>query len=97
MKILSKFIGLAFLLAVFSGGVNAKTLKFATLAPAGTTWMKEMKAGAKQIKQRTEGRVKIKFYPGGVMGNDESVLRKIPFKFLIRTCNLQFQIQCSTN
>jgi TRAP-type C4-dicarboxylate transport system substrate-binding protein len=39
--------------------------------------MKEMKAGAEQIKQRTEGRVKLKFYPGGVMGNDKSVHRKI--------------------
>ena len=58
-------------------GVAAKTLKFATLAPAGTTWMKEMKAGAERVKQRTEGRVKLKFYPGGVMGNDQSVHRKI--------------------
>lgn len=57
--------------------VAAKTLKFATLAPAGTAWMKEMKAGAKIIKERTDGRVKMKFYPGGVMGNDQSVRRKI--------------------
>jgi TRAP-type C4-dicarboxylate transport system substrate-binding protein len=61
----------------FSASVGAATLKIATLAPAGTTWMKEMKSGAKQIKQRTEGRVKLKFYPGGVMGNDQSVHRKI--------------------
>ena len=61
----------------FSVGVSAKTLKFATLAPAGTTWMNEMQAGADRVKQRTEGRVKLKFYPGGVMGNDQSVHRKI--------------------
>ncbi|MCG8025401.1 MAG: TRAP transporter substrate-binding protein DctP [Candidatus Thiodiazotropha endolucinida] len=53
------------------------TLKIATLAPDGTNWMKEMRAAAKQIKQQTDGRVKIRFYPGGVMGNDSSVLRKI--------------------
>lgn len=53
------------------------TLKIATLAPDGTSWMKEMRAAAKQIQQQTEGRVRIKFYPGGVMGNDNSVLRKI--------------------
>lgn len=57
--------------------VMAKTLKIATIAPAGTTWMKEMKKGAKNIKKATEGRVKLKFYPGGVMGNDKSVHRKI--------------------
>lgn len=55
----------------------AKTLKIATVAPAGTTWMKEMKKGANNIKKATDGRVKLKFYPGGVMGNDKSVHRKI--------------------
>ena len=56
---------------------QATTLKIATLAPDGTVWMKELKAGAAEIKKRTEGRVKLRFYPGGVMGNDKSVLRKI--------------------
>lgn len=55
----------------------AQTLKIATLAPDGTTWMNEMRAGADEIARRTEGRVKLKFYPGGVMGNDKTVLRKI--------------------
>jgi TRAP-type C4-dicarboxylate transport system substrate-binding protein len=72
-----KITGIAILSVLFSAGVGAKTLKFATLAPAGTTWMKEMKAGAGRVKKRTEGRVKLKFYPGGVMGNDRSVHRKI--------------------
>ena len=56
---------------------NARVFKIATVAPEGTFWMKEMRAAAAQIKQETEGRVKFKFYPGGVMGSDESVLRKI--------------------
>jgi TRAP-type C4-dicarboxylate transport system substrate-binding protein len=72
-----KLMGIAIVSIVCVAGVEAKTLKFATLAPAGTTWMKEMKAGAEQVKQRTGGRVKLKFYPGGVMGNDQSVHRKI--------------------
>lgn len=57
--------------------VQARTFKIATLAPEGTTWMKEMRAGAETISERTEGRVKLKFYPGGVMGNDQSVLKKM--------------------
>ena len=72
-----KILSLAITALALSASVGAATLKIATLAPAGTTWMKEMKAGAGQIKQRTEGRVKLKFYPGGVMGNDQSVHRKI--------------------
>ena len=77
MNRFKKTLSLLMLLAIFSGAAGAKTLKIATLAPAGTTWMKEMKAGSKLITQRTEGRVKLKFYPGGVMGNDQSVHRKI--------------------
>ncbi len=77
MDKLVKIVSLAILSIAFNASVDAKTLKIATLAPAGTTWMKEMKSGAKLIKQRTEGRVKLKFYPGGVMGNDRSVHRKI--------------------
>ena len=77
MKKAVTILSIAILSMLFSLGVAAKTLKFATLAPAGTTWMKEMKAGAERVKDRTEGRVKLKFYPGGVMGNDQSVHRKI--------------------
>ncbi len=57
--------------------VGAITLKIATAAPEGTSWMKEMRAGAREIAARTDGRVTFRFYPGGVMGNDASVLRKI--------------------
>lgn len=57
--------------------VQAKTFKIATISPDGTYWMKQMRAGAKEIKEKTQGRVKFKFYPGGVMGNDDSVMRKI--------------------
>ena len=52
-------------------------IKLATIAPEGSSWMVQMRAGAQDIKQRTEGRVAIKFYGGGVMGNDKKVLRKI--------------------
>ncbi|MES0327248.1 MAG: TRAP transporter substrate-binding protein DctP [Gammaproteobacteria bacterium] len=57
--------------------VYAKAIKIATISPDGTLWMNEMRAGAKEIKKRTQGRVVLKFYPGGVMGSDENVLRKM--------------------
>lgn len=56
---------------------EAATLKIATLVPDGTSWMKAMRHAAAAVNDRTQGRVKLKFYPGGVMGNDKSVLRKI--------------------
>jgi len=66
-----------FALTLSSTTLFARTLKIATLAPAGTTWMEEMRKGAEEVTKRTEGRVKFKFYPGGVMGNDMSMLRKM--------------------
>ena len=56
---------------------NAATLKIATVAPEGSSWMEAMRAGAKDIEARTEGRVRIKYFGGGVMGNDSKVLGKI--------------------
>ncbi len=63
-------------LATFTSGF-AMTIKIATVAPDGTAWMKNMRAAAKEISEKTAGRVKLKFYPGGVMGNDKSVMKKI--------------------
>ena len=39
--------------------------------------MREMRSSAAAIKERTDGRVVVKYYGGGVMGNDKKVLRKI--------------------
>jgi TRAP-type C4-dicarboxylate transport system substrate-binding protein len=59
------------------GAQAATTIKIATVAPDGTAWMREMRAGADALKKRTGDRVEIKYYPGGVMGDEPSVLRKI--------------------
>ncbi len=56
---------------------QAVTFKVATLSPDGSMWMSELRGGAAQIAERTDGRVNFKFYPGGVMGDDKAVLRKI--------------------
>lgn len=74
-------LALAFCLA--SPLANAQTtLKIATLAPDGTSWMKLMREAAAQIQEETEGRVRIRYFPGGVQGGDKSVLRKIQIRQL---------------
>jgi TRAP-type C4-dicarboxylate transport system substrate-binding protein len=55
----------------------AGTLKVATVVPEGSSWMQKMRAAAREIETRTDGRVELKFYPGGVMGNERTVLRKM--------------------
>ncbi|MCP4671623.1 MAG: C4-dicarboxylate ABC transporter [Desulfobacula sp.] len=56
---------------------SAVRLKIATLSPEGSMWMEKMRQGAATVAKETDNRVTFKFYPGGVMGNDKAVLRKI--------------------
>jgi TRAP-type C4-dicarboxylate transport system substrate-binding protein len=55
----------------------AKTFKIATISPDGLSWMKKLRAGTKEIQEKTDGRIKFKIYPGGVQGDDFTVLRKM--------------------
>lgn len=74
-----KVVGIIFSLLMIWGlpAIHAAVLKIATLSPEGSSWMNEMRAGAEEVAKRTENGVRIKFYPGGVMGDDKAVLRKI--------------------
>jgi TRAP-type transport system periplasmic protein len=62
---------------LFPGWARAVTLKIATLSPEGSFWMEKMREGANEILKKTNNQVEFKFYPGGVMGDDRVVLRKI--------------------
>jgi TRAP-type C4-dicarboxylate transport system substrate-binding protein len=57
--------------------VEARTIKIATVVPDGSSWLGEMRRAGDEIAAKTQGRVKLKFYPGGVMGNEKTVLRKM--------------------
>jgi len=65
------------LIVMLTGQAQAIRLKIATLSPEGSVWMQKMREGAEELARRTDNRVKIKYYPGGVMGDDKAVLRKI--------------------
>lgn len=66
-----------FILTIGLTPAQAAVFKIATLAPEGAFEVVQMQAAAVQIEKATEGRVKFKFFTGGVMGNDQGVLRKI--------------------
>lgn len=66
-----------FYLGLFVSQAQATQFKIATLSPDGSTWMKKLREGAEEIEKQTNNRVKFKFYPGGVMGQDKAVLRKM--------------------
>ena len=76
MRIFSSLLA-TLLLTTLATNASAVTFKIATLSPDGSTWMKLLRAAGDEIAEKTENRVSFKFYPGGVMGNDQAVLRKI--------------------
>jgi TRAP-type C4-dicarboxylate transport system substrate-binding protein len=56
---------------------DAADIKIATLVPNQSQWMQDMRAAGKVIEERTDGRVKLKFYGGGTQGTEQAILRKI--------------------
>jgi tripartite ATP-independent transporter DctP family solute receptor len=52
------------------------TLKLATVAPAGTPWEAHLKRLKKQLKDGTEGRVRIKAYLGGALGDENNTFSR---------------------
>lgn len=69
-----------------SGGADAqpapaapsnRTLSIATLAPAGSTWMRVLEAWNRELRRRTNKGLSLRIYPGGVQGDESEVIRKI--------------------
>jgi TRAP-type C4-dicarboxylate transport system substrate-binding protein len=53
------------------------TIKFATLAPEGSTWITVMREYDQVIRKESGGRLGFRIYAGGVAGDEKDVLRKI--------------------
>jgi TRAP-type C4-dicarboxylate transport system substrate-binding protein len=69
----------ALVLAVPGQSANAQEfkIKFATVAPEGSTWMKILHDFNDAIKKESGGRLGFKIYAGGVQGEDKDVMRRI--------------------
>ena len=53
------------------------TIKLATLAPQGSTWHELLKEMAQRWEQASNGRVKLRIYPGGSQGSEGDMVRKL--------------------
>lgn len=60
-----------------SGAASATVIRFASLAPPGSAFMKLMNAWNRSLKQGTEGRVELRFYSGGSQGDERDFIRKV--------------------
>jgi TRAP-type C4-dicarboxylate transport system substrate-binding protein len=78
MKLLKALpiVGLTLMLSSVAQGAPV-VIKFATIAPEGSAWMKILKSAATEIKTKTKDNVVFKLYPGGIAGDEPDVLRKM--------------------
>lgn len=51
-------------------------IRFGTVAPEGSAWAREGLAFARDVEQRTEGRVKVKVYFGGITGDEVQTIEQ---------------------
>jgi len=66
------------LAGVSAAGASPRVeLKVATIAPDGTALVEGLREASREMLEKTGGRVGLKIYPGGVMGTDAVVLRKV--------------------
>jgi TRAP-type C4-dicarboxylate transport system substrate-binding protein len=52
-------------------------LKIGTLAPEGSSWVRAFREINKELDQKTNKQVSLRLFPGGILGDEEDMLRKI--------------------
>jgi len=52
-------------------------IKFATVAPEGSAWMKSMRDLDHTLREKSQGKIGFRLYAGGVAGDELDVLRKM--------------------
>ena len=53
------------------------TLRMAAIAPDGTAWARELKALGRDIETGTQGAVRMKWYLGGIAGDERTALGRV--------------------
>jgi TRAP-type C4-dicarboxylate transport system substrate-binding protein len=59
------------------GAPPTHVIKFATVAPEGSAWMKSMRRLDGALREKSGGKLGFAFYAGGVAGDELDVLKKI--------------------
>jgi len=66
-----------FLIGSASGAEKSFVIKLATLVPEGSALMKTFSTLNADVMKKTENKVQFKIYPGGVLGDETDMLRKM--------------------
>ena len=75
--LLSVFLLIFGMLCLPVAHLDAKNVKFATLAPKGSTWMNNFEAMGKEMRAKTDGKLRLRIFPNGVQGDELDVVRKM--------------------
>ena len=62
---------------LLSFSVNAAEIRFAVLAPEGSTWLNLMKKFNEDITKESKGKLSFKIFPGGISGDEFDIIRKM--------------------
>ncbi len=57
--------------------VKANTIRIASLAPPGSSFVKVLKAWGRTLQKETEGRVELRVFSGGSEGSDRDLIKRI--------------------
>lgn len=73
---------IALLLGTFTAAENVEArpkylFKIASLAPEGSIWVNHFEDFTREVTEKTNGEVGFRIYPGGVMGDDQAMYRKM--------------------
>jgi TRAP-type C4-dicarboxylate transport system substrate-binding protein len=68
-------------LSLFAAGPaladDTVVIKLATVAPNGSLWHNHLKTAAQKWKEMSGGKVELKIFAGGIMGNEGDMVRKL--------------------
>src|SRR6476660_1482415 len=73
---MKRLLALLFLLAAPASAQEVR-IKLGTLAPSGSTWHTLLKEMGQKWGEASGGKVKLVIYPGGVLGNEGDMVKKM--------------------
>ncbi len=77
MKVFKCIFFLLLCSLILPSALFASVIKFASLAPEGSTWVKVLTQWNQELTEKSKGALKFRVYSGGVAGDEKDVIRKI--------------------
>ncbi|MGZ3440293.1 MAG: TRAP transporter substrate-binding protein DctP, partial [Polyangia bacterium] len=77
MRLLLAALSLLALIASPPARADEVTLRMGTMAPDGTAWARELNAFSREVRSRTNGQVRIRWYYGGITGDEPTMGARI--------------------